>query len=216
VPYLMDFAKIPDGRTPGGWVNTMGKFAVKTLKDGTKVLSKRNDAPSILIARANAYIGHPSLTNYTIEADVYATKLRTDLSDVGVGANRYTLLLMGNDQVLRLGTWDAQRRLEKDVKFAWKPNAWYTLKLTVEVDGDKATARGKVWERGAAEPKDWMVSVEDPRPNKEGSPLLYGYSKGIVDAGTPGTEVYYRRVQITPNKGTRDGRAGGRPPPQGR
>src|SRR5205085_4806208 len=41
LPYMQDFAKIPDGAAPSGWVNTQGKFLVKTV-DGQKVLAKVN------------------------------------------------------------------------------------------------------------------------------------------------------------------------------
>ncbi len=52
LPYANDFAKVPIGRTPGGWVNCQGKFAVAKMKDGTLALKKRNDAPSPLVAGA--------------------------------------------------------------------------------------------------------------------------------------------------------------------
>ena len=42
LPYTQDFSKVPDGAVPAGWVNTQGKFLVKTLKDGSKVLAKVN------------------------------------------------------------------------------------------------------------------------------------------------------------------------------
>jgi hypothetical protein len=203
LPYAVDFAKVPEGRTPGGWVNTQGKFAVKALPGGTKVLAKRNDAPSPLIARAHAYIGMPDLTDYTIEADVQGTKVRTDLPDMGISANRYTLLLAGNLQQLRLISWEADPpagRINKTIDWAWKPGAWYHMKLRVDVKGDKAVARGKVWPRGAKEPDQWTVEVEDPCPNREGSPSLYGYATGILGPDSPGTEIYYDNVRITPNK----------------
>src|SRR5262249_6801079 len=180
LPYAADFSKVPVGRTPGGWVNTQGKFSVIELKDGKKVLKKRNDAPSPLVARAHAFIGLPSMTDYTIEADVLSTKVGDDLSDVGVVANRYVFQLSGNVQQVGIISWDAQKRVDKSIAFAWKPDVWYRLKLTVEVNGDKATVKGKVWPRAEAEPKDWTIEFVDPAPNKEGAPALYGYSAGIL------------------------------------
>ena len=73
-PYTADFAKVPVGRTPGGWVNCQGKFSVVKMADGTAALKKRNNAPSPLVARAHAYIGLPSLTGYTIQSDVQGTQ----------------------------------------------------------------------------------------------------------------------------------------------
>jgi outer membrane protein assembly factor BamB len=200
LPFKADFTKVPPGRAPAGWVNTAGKFAVATLPTGDVVLRKRNDNPSPLVARAHAFIGMPNLTDYTIESDVYGTKVRSDMPDIGVEANRYTLFLGGNIQQLRLYSWDALPRIDKTIQFPWKPNTWYRMKLTVKVDDKKAIVQGKVWERDAEEPKDWTIEVEDPVPNREGAPALYGYAAGIVNAEKPGTEIYYANVKITPNK----------------
>ena len=40
LPYKADFSKVPEGRTPGGWVNTQGKFGVEKLPDGSFALKK--------------------------------------------------------------------------------------------------------------------------------------------------------------------------------
>ena len=31
LPYTADFSKVPEGRTPAGWVNSQGKFAAVPL-----------------------------------------------------------------------------------------------------------------------------------------------------------------------------------------
>src|SRR5207302_1383648 len=67
LPYVQDFEFIPIGGIPGGWVNTQGKFTVITLPDGSKVLSKRNDLSTPLVAVANAYMSLPWLAGYGIE-----------------------------------------------------------------------------------------------------------------------------------------------------
>jgi outer membrane protein assembly factor BamB len=198
IPYRNNFEKVPVGATPGGWVNTQGKFAV-VEKDGAKVLKKLATNPSPLVARANAYIAMPSLTGYTIQADVQGAKAEGDLPDVGVVANRYTLMLVGNTQQLRLISWDALPRVDKTIAWPWKPGVWYTLKLTVDVDGDKAVVRGKIWEREKAEPAEWTVEFTDPAPNKQGSPALYGFAAGTVDEKHPGAEIYYANVKVEPN-----------------
>lgn len=202
LPYKPNFSNIPEGRTPGGWVNTQGKFAMFTLKDGTserRVLRKLAVNPSPLVARANAYIGLPTWKDYTIEADMMGTKVRGDLPDVGIVANRYTLMLAGNTQQLRLISWDALPRVDKSIGLAWKEKTWYRMKLTVESDGGKATVRGKVWPRDEKEPADWTVEFVDPVPNLEGAPALYGYAAGIEE-GKPGTDIYYDNVTISANK----------------
>ena len=96
-------------------------------------------------------------------------------------------------------SWDALPRIDKTIAWPWKPDVWYHLKLTVEVQGDKALIRGKVWPRDKEEPKDWTLEFEDPTPNREGSPALYGYATGILE-NAAGTEIYYDNVSVTPNK----------------
>jgi outer membrane protein assembly factor BamB len=199
LPYQQDFSKVPDGAVPGGWVNTQGKFLVATLKDGEKVLKKVNDKASPLIARGSAYIGLPDLRDYTIESDLLGGKQGDDLPEMGIGANRYTLILDGNKQKLRVVSWDALPRIDKTVDFAWQPDTWYRAKLTVDIVGDKAVIRGKAWKRDTPEPSAWTAEIDDPYPNRHGSPTLYGYVNGIPEGGR-GTEIMYDNVRITPNK----------------
>ena len=200
LPYAADFAKVPLGRTPAGWVNTMAKFAIVKGPDGKMLLRKRNDNASPLVARANAYIGAPSLGDYTVESDVMGTKVRDkDMPDIGVGACRYTLFLIGNNQEARLVTWDAQKRIEKKIEYPWKPGVWYRMKITATFKGGKGIIKGKVWPRDEKEPDAWTLEAEDPIPNTEGAPLIYGFANGTIDAATPGAEIFYDNVKVTPN-----------------
>jgi outer membrane protein assembly factor BamB len=202
LPYAQNFDKLPDMVAPPGWVNAQGKVFVTTLKDGSKVVRRNNTVSSPLVARTNAYIGLPHMTNYTIEADVMGSKIETGkewhMPDIGVGAHRYTLALWGNIQRLRLTSWEAIPRVDQSVDFPWQPGVWYHMKLTVQVEGDKAVAHGKVWRRGETEPKDWTVEYTDSTPNREGCPTLYGYVTGFV-GDQPGTLVYHGNVRIYPN-----------------
>jgi len=204
LPYSQDFEKVPDNRTPGGWINAQGKYLVKDLPGAGKVLMKNNTNAAPPVARANAYITLPSAKDYTVQADVMGRKKGNDLPDMGVVNSRYTLQLAGQYQQLSLAGWDALPRVDKSVPFAWKPDVWYTLKFTVEPakDGSKATIKGKAWEKGKEEPKDWTITFEDPVPYTEGAGGLYGYATGIEET-VPGTEIYYDNVKITPNHGAK-------------
>lgn len=197
LPYKQDFAKIPENRSPAGWVNTQGKFAVVS-KDGAKVLKKLAVNPSPLVARAYAYVSTPEQTDYTIEADLMGARKGGDMSDMGVVNCRYMFMLDGNKQYLRLVSWEALPRVDKTVSWRWDPGVWYHMRLNVEFEGGKAVVRGKIWKRGDEEPRDWTLKVEDATPNREGSPALYGYATGIGD-NEPGAEVYYANVSVTPN-----------------
>jgi hypothetical protein len=200
LPVRQDFEKVPEGRTPGGWVNCQGKFVVES-KDGSKVLHKLANNASPLFARAYTYLGKPTWHDYTIQADVMGMKKGGDLSDVGVVANRYSLILDGNKQRLRIVSWEStpHPRVEQVMPWPWKEGEWYTLKLTVDAKGDKAHIRGKAWPRGQTEPKEWTIEFEDPLPNREGSPALYSYSLGIIEKQT-GSDLYYDNVSVTANK----------------
>jgi outer membrane protein assembly factor BamB len=199
LPFIADFSKVPVGRTPAGWVNTQGKFVMTELK-GKHVLVKTVTNPSPLVARANAFIGMPTLSDYTVQSDMMGEKKGEDLPDMGVLANRYHLFLEGNTQRLRLVSWEKLPRIDRSISYAWKADTWYTLKLTVEVDGDKARVRGKIWESGKPEPNGWTVELEDPVPNREGSPGLYANAVGVESETDPGTKIYFDNVRVTPNK----------------
>jgi outer membrane protein assembly factor BamB len=196
LPYKNDFSKVPVGVTPGGWVNTQGKFAVVELPDKTHALKKLNDSPRPPLARANAYISLPHTKDYTIEVDLMGENVSNNMPDAGVSNSRYTLLLDGNKQQLRLVSWEALPRVDKTIPFAWSSEAWYRMKFTVAVENGKAVARGKVWPRGKDEPKAWTVEFTDDLPNIEGAPTLYGYATGTV---APCSPVYYQNLAITPN-----------------
>lgn len=198
LPYTQDFEKVPEGRTPPGWINAQGKFVVVT-RDGSKVLKKLADNMNPLLARANAYIGMPGLTGYTIQCDLLGGQKGNDLPDMGLVANRYSLVLDGNKQQLRISSWEALPRVDKVISWPWKSNTWYRTKLTVEVAGDKAIVRGKVWPRDQQEPADWTIDFEDPVPNREGSPAIYGYATGILENAT-GAEIFYDNLSIVPHR----------------
>ncbi|HEX5269311.1 MAG TPA: PQQ-binding-like beta-propeller repeat protein [Gemmataceae bacterium] len=219
LPYTQDFTKVPENRTPAGWVGAQGKFLVKKLGD-KNVLAKNNTVPSTLVAKANTYITIPDAGHgdYTIQADVRGSlKNKQYLPDMGLINCRYTLILTGIGQVggvgqtLALQSWDAIPRIDKSVNFPWKPDTWYTLKLSVEQSGGKAVLKGKVWERGKDEPKDWTVTFEDPTPNGPGSPGLHGFSTDVVGPANPGSEIYYDNVKVTPNKAEAPAKKGGAP-----
>jgi outer membrane protein assembly factor BamB len=198
LPYNQDFSKVPLERTPAGWINAMGKFAVQE-HGGRKVLAKTATNASPLVARAYAYIGLPTLTDYTIESEMMSTNDGAKLPDMGVLADRYTLVLDGNKQLARLYSWDAVSRIEKNLPFVWKADVWYRLKLTVNVDENKAQVRGKVWESKGTEPAEWTLSFEDPIGNREGSPALYANVTDTILAGQK-TQVLFGNVRVTPNK----------------
>jgi outer membrane protein assembly factor BamB len=172
LPWTETFDQYADGAVPAGWINaTAGKFSVTTL-EGQKVLQKAPD--NTIFKRIRAFIGPTDWSNYTFEADVRATTRRRQMSDLGITAQRYSLVLYGNSQQLKLEPWEPETQRTATVPFAWKADTWYHLKLRVEnLPDGKVRARGKAWPTGAAEPAEWMIDKTDPIGNRQGAPGLF-------------------------------------------
>ncbi len=101
---------------PPGWINaTAGKFSIVTL-DGQKVLTKAAD--STIFKRVRAFIGPTDWSNYTFEADVRGTTRRRQMTDIGITAQRYSLVLYGNRQQLKLEPWEPETERSAVVPFA--------------------------------------------------------------------------------------------------
>ena len=176
-----------EGTNPSHWVGASTKFLVRSQKEN-KVLVK---APVTRgLNRSNVYMGPHDWSNYTIQVDLMGTKKGRRRPDMGLVANRYILDMMGNHQRLQVRSWTSDLRMAKTIDFAWESDVWYTMKFTVELVGGKALIRGKVWKTSEEEPDAWTITAEDPLPNREGSPGLYGFSAA---------EIYYDNLKVTKN-----------------
>ncbi|MEX2261111.1 MAG: PQQ-binding-like beta-propeller repeat protein [Bryobacteraceae bacterium] len=189
LPWSENFDSVPPDTVPSHWINATGKSVVREV-EGNKVLVKLSDNP--FTRRARVYLGPSDLSNYTVEADVLATEKRRQMGDAGVVAQRYALILFGNHQRLELQPWQPETSRTATVKYPWKANTWYRMKLRVEpAPGGKVAARGKVWPAAEAEPGAWTIERVDPIPNLQGSPGVY--------ADAP-FEVYIDNLKVTPNQ----------------
>ena len=207
LPWEEDFETIELEKSPSHWIGSTGKFFVRegpavsnsvgavSNRAGTKVLVKTPVQRGL--NRSNVYIGPSTMKDYTIQVDLMGTKTKRRLPDMGLIANRYTLDMQGRHQRLQIRSWASDLRMAKTIDFPWETDVWYTMKMQVEVVEDrkslpvampaKAIIRGKVWRTGEPEPEDWTLIAEDPRPNREGSPGIYGYSP---------TEIYYDNLKV--------------------
>jgi outer membrane protein assembly factor BamB len=172
LPWTETFDSYADGAVPPGWVNAVaGKFSVTTL-DGQKVLQKAAD--NTIFKRIRAFIGPVDWSNYTFEADVRGTTKRRQMTDIGITVQRYSLVLYGNSQQLKLEPWEPETQRTTAVPFAWKADTWYHLKLRVENTADgKVRALGKAWPTSEAEPAQWAIDKVDPNGNHQGAPGLF-------------------------------------------
>src|SRR5690606_33395261 len=111
-------------------------------------------------------------------SDVLMTEQRRRLPSVGITAQRYNLILKGNNQKLAISTWPPHIRMDQEINFRCDPDVWYRMKMRVDMadDGSGCIVRGKVWQRDSAEPDEWTIEAFDPHPNENGSPGLYVFS----------------------------------------
>jgi len=188
LPNAYDFEGDAPGSSPAYWIASTGKFEVRDV-DGSRVFVKKSDNP--FTRRARVYNGAAQLSDYTVEADISAIQSRRQMGDAGVNAQRHTLVLMGNHQRLELQTWQPETVRTVTTPFAWEPDTWYRLKLSVEnLDDGRVRARGKVWPRADAEPDDWTVQMVDESPHRQGSPGIY--------ANAP-FEIFFDNIRVYEN-----------------
>jgi outer membrane protein assembly factor BamB len=190
LPWTETFEEYADAAVPPGWVNAAaGKFAVATL-DNQKVLQKAPD--NSIFKRVRAFIGPADWSNYTFEADVRSNTKRRQMADIGITAQRYSLVLYGNSEELKLEPWTPETQRTITVPYPWKADTWYHLKLRVEnLPDGKVRARGKVWPTGGTEPAEWTIDKTDPIGNREGAP---GF---IADAEFG---AYFDNLKLTANQ----------------
>lgn len=175
LPWHFDFE---GDAVPITWVGARYRHQLRDI-DGERVMVKVSTIPKG--ARSRAWMGHPDMHDYTVQADVRGTAQDNKMPDIGLIAQRYTLDLMGAYQKLQIRSWVPVMRMAKSVDFSWQPDVWYRMKFRVEVeeiDGEqRAILRGKVWPRDQAEPEAWTIEAMDDSPNLSGSPGLYGNAK---------------------------------------
>jgi outer membrane protein assembly factor BamB len=172
LPWTENFDSYADGAIPPGWANTVpGRLLVATL-DGQKVLQK--EPLNTIFQRGRTFIGPTNWSDYTFQADVRAPQRRRQMADVGITAQRYSLVLYGTTQQLKIEPWEPETQRTVTVPFPWKPDTWYRLKLRVEnLPNGQVRARGKAWAATDMEPAEWMIDKTDPIGNREGAPGLF-------------------------------------------
>jgi len=172
LPWTEPFTSYADGAIPAGWVNAQaGKLSIVTL-DGQKVLQKPPD--ETILKRARVFLGPADWSDYNFAADVRAPERRRQMADVGITAQRYSLVLYGTSQQLKIEPWEPETARTVTVPFAWKPDTWYRLKIRVEnMTEGRVRVQGKAWAVGQQEPAAWTIERIDPIGNRSGAPGLF-------------------------------------------
>ncbi len=184
-----DFQATPVDRIPDYFLGARIHFKVEEEESGNRFLVKNPAARSI--HRHRTFIGPSDWSDYTIEADLRATRTPRRVPDIGLINSGYTLDVMGAHQKIQLRSWTAERRMAVAVPFQWEADRWYRIKLRVDASQEEAVIRGKVWPRESPEPGDWTIVAKDPHPVRHGSPALYAYSP---------TPVHFDHVKVTRNR----------------
>lgn len=200
LPFSEDFesAKMrPDPKVEGetfampgpSWIGAAIKWEVRE-REGDKVFAKTLTNP--LFQRSLSFFGYPSMSNYTLEADVLTDGNRRIKSDVGLINQRYIIRLRGNHQAISVSS--NEELFNVKVPFKIKINTWYRLKTRVDVLEDgTGMIRAKAWPRGEDEPAAWTIEVPHSQPHTHGAPGLYGF--------TPQSrfKVYVDNISVTAN-----------------
>lgn len=188
LPWSFDF---DNAQVPPTWIGAANRHKPGVVGDD-KVLLKVTTIPKG--TRSQSWMGQTDLHDYTVQADVRGATQDGKLPEIGITAQRYQMVLMGESQELWIRSWLAQLELRFAVKvpFEWKADTWYVMKLRAENQDGKAVLKGKVWVRGEDEPEAWTIEGTDETPNTVGSPGIFGKSS---DA-----ELYYDNIKVTPNE----------------
>ncbi len=202
-PVSVSFDELAGQKNPPAWIGAGAKTTLTEL-DGTVVFEKLapKAKPSAPFMRMEIYTHPPLPVGYTVQADVMGKprpRGRKVRPDIGLLNARYAMRMMGQENLLRLETWSPIPRLRVDMPLEWETDVWYTTKMTVDMVGEKARVRAKVWPRGEEEPQDWQIEMLDPAPNLEGSPGLYAYSNGTKHT-KDGPPIYFDNYRVFANE----------------
>jgi outer membrane protein assembly factor BamB len=183
-----DFEGLKGVAVPPTWMRAHVK--IKPVEVDGNTVMKAAGISSKTIGRPShtVFLGTEDMNNYTIQADVFMTEKRRQMPNIGVTANRYTFMILGNVGKLSMRTWQPHLRLGAEQKYRSDPDVWYTIKFQVKVTDGKANLYGKVWKRDEAEPEEWTMTAEDPHPNESGSPGLFYYAT---------TDCMFDNVKVT-------------------
>jgi hypothetical protein len=190
VLYENDFEKAAAGALPDGLLPLDGDFKVKEA-DGNKVLELPG-APAENFY--GALFGPATNWGVCVSARVFGTGARRRSPSFGVGLNGasgYCLRVSPAKGVLELYKGDEVRT---NTAMAWKSGTWTMLRLQVRPATNASDptwmVEGKAWEQGTAEPKDWMIAVEEKTAPPSGRASLWG---------TPysGTPIWFDDLKVT-------------------
>jgi hypothetical protein len=168
--YQSDFAKTELNQVPAGFLVLDGDFAVKE-SEGGKVL----ELPGAPLDTFGVLFGSATNAGVCVSARIYGTSKGRRAPSFGVGLNGaggYKLKVSPGKNSLEIYKGDVSAA---SVPFDWKSGAWTMFRLRVrQVGGGDWKVEGKAWVQTGPEPKDWMISLDEKSPLRDGRPSIWG------------------------------------------
>lgn len=170
VLYSNDFEKAEIGKLPDDFLSLNGEFTVKE-EAGNKFL----ELPGAPLDSFGVQFGPTESVEVAIQARIYGTAKGRRAPTFGVGlcgVSGYKLQVAPAKRALELlkdETIKASRPLD------WKSGAWTQFRLQVrKVKDGEWKIEGKIWTRGDAEPKEWMLTFDETEAPVTGRPSVMG------------------------------------------
>jgi hypothetical protein len=177
--YQNDFEKAQLNQVPDEFLVLDGDFAVKEA-DGNKVF----ELPGAPLDTFGVLFGPSTNAGVCVSARIFGTGKGRRYPSFGVGLNGvagYKLKVSPAKGVLEIYKGDASAAT---APFRWKSGAWTVFRLQVRAVNDHDwRVEGKAWEQSEAEPKDWLVTLDESSPPPPGRASFWGspYSGTAID-----------------------------------
>ena len=168
--YENNFEKATIGKVPEDFLVLDGGFAVKE-EDGNKFL----ELPGAPLESFAVQFGPTEVSDVAVSARIKGAARGRRFPVFGVGLNGvagYKLQISPAKKMLELYKDQA---LLISSPYEWKSGEWTTFRLQVRKINDRQwKIEGKTWTQGAAEPKEWMVSVDEKETPVNGKASVFG------------------------------------------
>jgi hypothetical protein len=165
-----DFEKADLNHVPSGFLVLDGDFAVKQ-SDGNKYL----ELPGAPLDTFGVLFGSTTNQGVCVGARIYGTKKGRRDPSFGVGLNGvagYKLKVSPAKGELEIYKGDES---VANVPFDWKSGSWTIFRMRVhQAAPDDWKIEGKAWVQTDAEPKDWLISLDEKTAPHSGRASVWG------------------------------------------
>jgi hypothetical protein len=183
--YENNFEKAEAGKLPDEFMALAGDFVVKS--DGTNQFLELPGSPLDSFA---VQFGPTENADVAVGARIFSTAKgrRTPTFGAGLGGVAgYKLQVAPGKKALELLK---DQEVKTSVPFDWQSGAWTQLRLEVrKVKAGEWKIQGKAWPQGSAEPKEWMVAVDE-------SEEPVGGRASVLGSPFAGTAIWFDDLRV--------------------